>query len=52
MSTLSSGPTKPRQGRIDKARIIEIVRDPDIKITGRPGLCMNRQRVSADEPET
>ena len=42
-------PTKPRQGRIDKARIIEIVRDPDIKITGRPGLCMNRQRVSADE---
>jgi hypothetical protein len=41
--------TEPRQGRIDQTRIFEIVRDPDIKITGRSRLRMNRQRVSTDE---
>jgi hypothetical protein len=42
-------PTELRQGLIDKTRIREIVRDPDIKITGGPWLRMNCQRVGADK---
>lgn len=42
-------PTEPRQGVVDKVRIGEIVRDPNIKITCRPGLRMSCQRMGPDQ---